>query len=195
MKFIASIVVLLIVSQVRAQDVSAKLDEAASAYSSDDLENTRFSLQQSLAELDALVGQEILKMLPTELAGNSYDETGDEVTGGSGLTGVFVNRTYAGEIKTVRIELVSDSPMISMLSGFLTNPLFASMADGNRKSIKIDSYKAILQKDETDPMHYEVQVPIDQSLFTIRYDGFEDESEVTSIANQIGIGKIAAMLR
>jgi len=61
MKLIASILILLMAFQVQSQDVSAKLDEAASAYGSEDLENTRFALQQSLAELDALIGQEILK--------------------------------------------------------------------------------------------------------------------------------------
>ena len=195
MKFIALIIIIFVVYQAKSQDVNTKLDEAASAYRSEDLENTRFSLQQSLTELDILVGQEILKMLPTELAGISYDENGDEVAGSSGLTGVFVNRSYPGETKSVRVELVTDSPLLSALSGFLTNPLFASMAGGNQKVIKIDSYKGMLQKDENDPLHYELQVPIDQSLFSIKYDGFDSESEVTGIAKQIGIGKIAGMLK
>ena len=65
------------------------------------------------------------------------------------------------------------------------------MAGGNQKVIKIDSYKGMLQKDENDPLHYDLQVPIDQSLFSIKYDGFDSESEVTTIANQIGIREIA----
>lgn len=195
MKFLPFLIFLAGFIKVEAQDVNSKLDEAASAYDSKDLENTRFALQQSLNELDALVGQEILKMLPTELAGNTYDETGDQVAGGSSLTGVFINRTYPGETKTVRVELVSDSPLITMLSGFLTNPLFAAAAGGNQKVIKIDSYKGMLKKDENDPLHYDLQIPIDQSLFSIRYDGFDSENEVTSIANKIGIREIAGMLK
>ncbi len=60
MKFIAFIIIIFAVYQAKSQDVNTKLDEAASAYRSEDLENTRFSLQQSLTELDILVGQEIL---------------------------------------------------------------------------------------------------------------------------------------
>jgi hypothetical protein len=196
MKILAASFILFLSFQVHSQDVTTKLDEAETAYGSEDLENTRFSLQQSLSELDILVGQEILKMLPTELAGNSFDEEGDEVAGSSaGLVGVFVNRSYPGETKSVQVELVSDSPLISALSGFLTNPLFASMAGGNQKVIKVDSYKASLQKDENDPLHYEVQIPIDQSLFSIKYDGFDNEKEVTGIANQIGIREIADILK
>jgi len=196
MKSILSIIFILATIIVQAQDVNAKLDEAASAYQSDDLENTRFALQQSLSELDILLGQEILKVLPTELAGNAYDQESDAAVGNAtGLTGVFVNRSYPGEEKTISIELVTDSPLLGALSGFLTNPLFASMAGGNQKVIKIDSYKGMLQKDENDPLHYELQVPLDQSLFTIRYDGFDNENDVTGIANQIGIREIAGLLK
>ena len=196
MKYTFTIIFLLTITATYSQDVITKLDEASASYTADDLENTRFALQQSLNELDVLIGKEILKMLPSDLAGNSYDEKMDNVVGSSaGFTGVFVNRTYPGESKTVRVELVNDSPLLTALSGYLTNPLLAGLAGSNQKVVKIDSYKARLQKDENDPMRYEVQIPIDQSLFSIKYEGFESESEVTGIANQIGIREIAQMLK
>ena len=196
MKFLFAFIFLIGSEIALGQDVNAKLDDASSAYKSNDLENTRFALQQSLAELDVLVGQEILSRLPDQLAGNSFDAQNDQVSGNAaGLRGVFVQRSYPGETKSVEIELVTDSPLLSALSGYLTNPLFASVAGGNQKVIKIDSYKAMLQKDENDPLHYEVQVPIDQSLFIIRYDGFDSENEVTGIAKQVGIGRIAPLLK
>lgn len=178
------------------QDVEGKLSEAQSNYQGKDLEGTRFALQQSLTELDILVGQEILKLLPESLAGNIYNAEEDAMVGGAlGFSGVFVSRNYPGETKSVEIELVTDSPYLSVLSTFLTNPLLARAGGANQKVIKVDNYKGKLTKDENEPNKYELQIPIDQSLFSIRYEGFESESEVTAIAGQIGLGAVANLLR
>ena len=115
--------------------------------------------------------------------------------GALGFSGVFVQRSYPGETRSVDVELVTDSPLLGSLSSFLTNPLLVRAGGSNQKVIKIDNYKGMLKKDEGEPNLYELQIPIDQSLFIIRYAGFESESEVTSVASQIGIGAVADLLR
>lgn len=188
--------ILCISTLLVGQNVEGKLSEAERNYQSQDLEGTRFALQQSLTELDILVGQEILKLLPASLAGNSFNAEEDQSVGGAmGFSGVFVSRSYPGEAKSVEIELVADSPYLATLSTFLTNPLLARAAGGNQKVIKVDNYKGRLTKDENEPNKYELQIPIDQSLFSIRYVGFESESEVTAVANQIGLSAVANLLR
>ena len=195
-KLTGIITVLCLPILLLGQDVNGKLSEAESNYQSQDLEGTRFALQQSLTELDILVGQEILKLLPASLAGNSYNEEDDSMVGGAmGFSGVFVKRSYPGETKSVEIELVTDSPYLSVLSTFLTNPLLARAGGANQKVIKVDNYKGKLTKDENEPNKYELQIPIDQSLFSIRYEGFSSEGEVTAVANQIGISAVANLLR
>ncbi|MEO1054894.1 MAG: hypothetical protein AAFX87_29945 [Bacteroidota bacterium] len=177
-------------------EVKAKLVEARTSYQSKDLEATRFALQQSLSELDVLVGKEILKKLPTSVNGMDYIPEEDNVVGSSmGFTGVFVYRFYKNDQSQVEVDLVNDSPLMASLSTFLTNPLF-NVADGSRKVIKIDGYKAAITRNEGEgPASYDVQIPIDQSLYTIKVEGVENENDVIDIAKSMKVGDIANMLK
>jgi len=197
MKIIVLLTLLFAFSTAQAQDeVLAKLDEAKAAYGSDNLEETRFALQQSLAALDVLVGKEILALLPEQIKEMDYIADGDDVAGSSAaFTGVFVHRGYTdGEDHMVDIEIATNSPLLSSLSTFLTNPLFASAAGGNQKVIKIDSYKSVLQKDEDDPLSYDIQIPFDETLMTVSVQGY-DEDDAIEIAESLHVRDIAGLLR
>jgi hypothetical protein len=186
-----------------AQDkVEENLSAAKNAYQDKNYEDARFALQQTLSELDIIIGKEILKKLPAELEDFSSKPDEDEVMGNAmGLTGLNVNRTYHAKDDAqhyVDLTILNNSPMLAGLTSFLTNPLFMNTADESQKSVKIQSYKAVLQKAESSedtPPSYDLQIPIAQSLMTMNFNGFDDENEVLRLANLIDIAQIAELLK
>ncbi len=192
-----SIFILLITCSMAsiAQDFDKNIASAKTAYGSGDLENTRFALEQALHELDIVIGKEILKQLPTQLGAAKYNEKDDNVTGGSGIaTGLFVHRSY-GEQGNSSIDVINNSPMISSINAILAIPFIGNSGDGTQKVVKIQGYKAVLNKNEnetTGKTGYTLQIPMNNTLFTIEMDD-TNESEIQSLANTIPLSKIAQM--
>lgn len=182
-----------------AQEVDARLSEAKSAYSGGNLDNARFALQQALREVDIAIGNEVLTMLPTSIGGLAFNEDEDEVTGMSGgIAGLFVNRTY-GDYESGRqasVQLMSDSPLLAGINAILAMPLIGA-GDPNQKRIKVNGYKALLQKtdDGEGGVSFEVQVPFGSSLLTFHCEGISSESEIEKLANALPVSDIAALTR
>ena len=178
------------------QDFNAHVAEAKSSYSSGDLENTRFNLEQALQELDIIIGKEILKQLPTQLGSLKFNEADDNVTSGSGMgTGLFVHRSYGVEMNTGRIDVINNSPLIASLNAMLSIPFVGNSGDGTQKVIKVQGYKAVMNKnanEQTGKVGYTIQIPVNNTLYTVEMDE-TSESEIQSIANSIPIAKITQM--
>jgi hypothetical protein len=178
-----------------AQDAIAKFDEAEKSYSAKDLENSRYALQLALVEINKAIGKEILTILPTKLSDMPYNATEDNVTGAAGFAGLFVNRAYgdANTNKNGKIEIMSDSPMITALNGILAMPAMFAGSDPNEKRLKIGGYKSLLKKstDDANVVTYTLQVPMNQTLLTITVNGINSENEVIAFANSLPIDKIA----
>ena len=178
-----------------AQDeVHAKLDEAKKSYSSGDLENARYSLQQSMAELDILLCKEVLAVLPTELGGLSYVAEEDNVSGSALIVGSSVERNYQEGEKSVKFHLMNNSPMLSMVTAFLTNPLFASTADGSQKQVKVSGHKAVLQNNNTETNDsFTIQIPLNQSLLSLEFNEFT-EQEALKVAETLNMADILEII-
>lgn len=178
--------------QMQAQNVEAKLNEAASSYRSGDLENARFALQQALQEINQAIGTEILGMLPDEMNKMKKVETSDNVTGMSaGYAGLFVSREYSGENRNASLQIISDSPMVAGINALLSLPTFMA-TDPNQKRIKVAGYKALLNKSTDDQgiVSYQMQLPFGSSLLTLDCSGIFDEKEVTQMYETLPMEKI-----
>ena len=178
-----------------AQDFDKNLASARTAYSAGKLEDARFAMDQMLRDLDIAIGKEIMKMLPVKLGALNYNTKEDNVTGGSGsITGLFVHRAYGMDSKAGTIEIMNNSPMMTALSAMLSSPVFGGMMrDENQKQIKVQGYKSLLTKNvnsETGKTNYELQVPMNNTLLTLKMDD-TNEGEITSMANTIPLAKIA----
>ena len=69
------------------------------------------------------------------------------------------------------------------------------MQNENQKTIKVQGYKAVLQKNpasEGTKVSYELQLPFNNSLLTLKGDD-SNEGEITQFANTIPLAKIAQM--
>ena len=178
-----------------AQDFDKNIATAKSSYSSGDLENARFAMEQLMRDLDIEIGKEILKLLPVKAGALNVNQKDDNVTGGGGtMTGLFVHRSFGAIPKSASIEIINNSPLINSVQSILTMPLIGGMMrDENQKVIKVQGYKSLLQKNvdsETNKTDYELQIPFNNTLLTVKMDD-TTEAEITGIANAIPIPKIA----
>ncbi len=178
-----------------AQDFDKNLATAKASYSGGKLEDARFAMEQMLHDLDIAIGKEIMKMLPTKLSALDVNAKADNVTGGSGsIVGLFVHREYGAYPKSGSIEIMNNSPMITSLNAMLSTPILGGMMrDENQKQIKVQGYKSLLTKNvnsETGKTNYELQVPMNNTLLTVKMDD-TSEGEITTVANSIPLAKIA----
>ncbi|MBY0435981.1 MAG: hypothetical protein K2U26_17965 [Cyclobacteriaceae bacterium] len=198
MKLYSGIVLIVITSfSATAQDFDKNLATAKSSYSSGNLEDARFAMEQMLHDLDMAIGKEILKMLPAKMGSLASDPKQDNLTGGSGMgTGLFVHRTYGATPKIADLEIVNNSPLMNSIGAILNTPILGGMMrDENQKVVKIQGYKSLLNKSldsETGKTNYELQIPINNTLVMLKVDD-TTEGEITGFANTIPLAKIATL--
>lgn len=179
-----------------AQDFDKNIATARSSYSSGNLQDSRFAMEQALRDLDMAIGKEVLKVLPTKLGTLSANEKEDNVTGTGNYVGLYVQRYYGADPKRGSIEIINNSPMINSLNAILSMPVIGGMMrDENQKMIKVQGYKSILNKQvnsDTGKTNYELQIPMNNTLVTVKMDD-SNESEITAAANTIPLAKIVQM--
>ncbi len=184
-------------SSISAQEFADQLKQAQSAYKSGNLQDTRFALQQALAEVDRAIGTEILKILPVSIGNMAAQTAEDNVSGsGSGFAGLFVNRNFKGSDNlSGSIQIIGDSPMLAGINAILALPTFVT--DPNQKKIKVGSYRALLQKSINDIgiITWNLQIPFGNSLFTLHCEGVNEEKVVVDMANTISFDKISRFLQ
>lgn len=193
MKAIRITIAIVLVSQfVLAQEFDKNISTAKSAYASGNLQDSRFAMGQMLRDLDMAIGREILKMLPTKVGTLNVNDKEDDVTGSGGV-GLYVNRHYGVDPKRASIEIINNSPLITSLNAVLSMPVIGGMMrDENQKIIRVQGYKSILNKQvntDTGKTNYELQIPMNNTLLTLRMDD-STESEITTAANAIQLAKI-----
>ncbi len=179
---------------VAQSGAATHLAEAKTSYATRDLDGTRFALQQSLNELYVLIGKKILAELPATIGDAKALSEGDQYNGMAlGYSSIYIDRTYQSDDKkkNINLSLINDSPMLSALNLFLSNPVLNMMS--RKKMIKIDGYKCALEASESTPVTYTLYVPFSQSLLTLTFDGYNSENEVSTLAKQVPIGKIIAL--
>jgi len=177
-----------------AQDFDKNMATAKSSYSSGKLEDARFAMEQMLRDLDVTIGKEILKMLPAKMGTMNVNTAEDNVTGGAGIAaGLFVHRTYGVTPKMTVLDIMNNSPLISSINALLSMPMMGMSGDPNQKQVKVQGYKSILRKnpnEETGKIDYELQVPFNNTLLTLKVDD-TNEAEILSFANLIPLPKIS----
>ncbi|MBX2913678.1 MAG: hypothetical protein KF856_00265 [Cyclobacteriaceae bacterium] len=187
---------MLLCQVVMAQDFDKNISAARSSYTSGNLQDSRFAMEQLLRDLDMAIGKEILKLLPAKVGSLAVNEKDDNVTGSGSYVGLYVNRHYGNDSKRASIEIINNSPLITSLNAILSMPVIGGMMrDENQKIIRVQGYKSILNKNantETGKTDYELQIPMNNTLLTLKMDD-ATESEITAAANAIPLAKIVQM--
>lgn len=198
MKKLLFIIILSGLSAVSfSQDFNKNIATARNSYASGNLENARFAMQQMLNDIDVIIGKEVLKMLPTKMGAASMNEANDNVTANTGLAGVMIHREYGAGDQPLTLDLMSNSPMVASINAILSIPFIGNSGDGSQKVIKIDGYKAMLQKsvdEETKKTEYTLQVPMGSTLLTFTAPD-TNEDEMIRMANTIPLSQITKMVQ
>src|SRR5690606_12368719 len=173
-----------------AQDFNKNLTIARNAYSAGKLEDSRFAMQQMLQELDIISGKEVLKVLPAKLDALDANTANDNVSGAAGFAGAVIHRDYGSGDETASIEVISNSPLIASVNAILAIPFIGRAGGGDQKVIKIEGYKALIQK-STDGQKttYDVQVPLNSTLVTLKTEGYDGDIE--KLALTLPVSQIA----
>lgn len=200
MKHIATFFISIILCGVaaHAQEFEKNIGTAKTAYGSGKLEEAHFALRQALQELDLQIGKEILKLLPTQVASLNANVPVDEVTSIPGILGTSIHRSYGEKASNMAdITIMSNSPMVAALNTFLNTPILGGlMKDANTKIIKVQGYKARLEKQVTEDgskTGYEMQLPMGSALVIMKIDNCT-EAQITTAANAIPFQQIAKLV-
>jgi hypothetical protein len=191
-------------ASAQQQEFAKHLAEAKTAYAAGKLDDSRFAMQQALQELDIITGKEVLKLLPTKMGNENARIERDNVTGASGYFGVLIHREYGIDVKkipadsiyskTVSLEIISNSPLIGTINALLSLPFIGNNPD--QKIIKINGYKALVQKvsGDDEKKEFELQLPLNNSLVTLKAPGYTQD-ELIKMANTLPVAEIAKMIQ
>jgi hypothetical protein len=179
---------------INAQDFNKQLSTARTAYAAGKLDDSRFAMQQMLQEIDMIMGKELLKLLPAKMQDQDVNTKNDNVTVASGFVGTVIHRDYGAENKMVNLEVITNSPLVTSINAILSIPFVGS--SGDNKVIRVKGYKALVQKTtgENDRTDYEIQLPMNNALFTLKAPGYSQD-QVVAMANSIPIDQIAKMIQ
>ena len=151
-------IALFSVSTIGAQNFEKHVADARAAYESGNLENSRFSMEQALRELDVLIGKEIIKLLPVKMGQLNAVVADDQVTasGAAMGAGLFIQRKYGSDPKKVDLQIMNNSPLIAGINALLSIPFLTG--GENQKQVKIQGYKALIKfdKDEVFMSHHSI---------------------------------------
>ena len=199
MKHCFIILTVFVTLEANTQALNFKTDiaSARSAYSSGKLEDAHFALQQSMQEIDIIIGKEVLKLLPIKMDTLPAVTAQDNVTGNISFVGATIHRSYGRGTKKAEVEIVNNSPLLGTLNTFLTSPLLAGLGnDGKTKVLKIQGYKSRLTKEDNtgDNPSYRLEIPFNNALVTLHVNSTTD-TEVISMANSIPFDQIAKLIQ
>ncbi len=197
MKKSISLILFLAASIVTvAQEFDKNIADARSSYTSGKLQDSRFAMEQLLRDLDMAIGKEILKVLPVKIATLAAEENGDNLSASGGGAGLFVQRNYGSDERRGTVEIINNSPLINSLNAILSMPVLGGMMrDENQKTVKIQGYKSLLNKQvntDTGKTNYELQIPMNNTLVTVKIAD-SNEGEITAAANTLPLSKIVQM--
>ena len=179
-----------------AQNFSADISTAKTAYSSGKLEDAHFALLQAMQEIDIIIGKQVLSLLPQKMDAFTANTKDDNVTSNVGFIGTTIHRTY-GQNDNVDLSVIGNSPLVATLNTFLNTPLIGGMmSNGNNKIVKVQGYKGQLQKTDNGngQTDYTLQIPLGNSLVTFTAKNTTD-SQITAWANSIPFQQVAKLVQ
>ena len=194
--FITFIAVIAITSAGVAQDFTKAITTAKTAYSAGKLEDAHFALQQAMQEVDLTIGKEVLKLLPPKLGAMQSTAKDDNVSSNVGFVGATIRRSYAQAKQSADIIIIDNSPLIAMTNAILNTPMLGMMSHGKDKIVKVQGYKARLEKQTgstADKNSYELQIPLGSALFTFKVTDCTD-SQIMELADTIPLQQIAKLI-
>jgi hypothetical protein len=174
-----------------ADDVTDAINEALQSYQGGKYSEAMTSLNYASQLIGQKKGGDLQSLLPQPLAGWEAEEATSQSMGAAMLGGgVSAERSYNKGPSSVKIQIVTDSPMIQTMMMMFGNPMLAG-ADGGKME-KIAGEKAIVKYNAADKTGTINLVIANRFLVTL--DGNDASLEdLKAYAAKIDYKKLAAM--
>jgi len=196
MKYLIILASTLFTTTVFSQNFTTDIANAKTAYASGKLEDAHFALQQAMQEIDIIIGKEVIALLPAKMDNFAANTKDDNIMNNVGYMGSTIHRSW-GQNNDVDLSIIGNSPLIQTLNAFLNTPVLGGMmSNGNNKIIKVQGYKAQLNKEDNGngQTNYTIQIPLGSSLITFVAKNTTD-TQITTWANTLPLQQIAKLLQ
>jgi len=175
----------------RADDVTDTIGDALAAYKNGEYTTAVEDLAYALELVKQKKGEHLKSYLPQPLEGWKADEAQAQTAGAAMMGGgTTVSRTYRRGSAEVRIEMVTDSPMMQSIAMMMSNPMFAT-ADGG-KMVRIHRQKAMLKYRGGQRSGEVTMLVANRYMITVSGSGVSEE-ELMAYARAIPVRKLASM--
>jgi hypothetical protein len=179
-------------SAVFADELVDQINEAISLYKKGEFSRAASELELAAQQIKEKHGDQLKAVFPAPLTGWQAADPESQAVGAAMFGGgVTTSRKYVkGEGKgngdeddaaEVRIDIIKDSPVIGSMIALFSNPALMGGAGG--KTVKINSYRGMLQKDSGDPT---LQIVVaNKVLVTLTGRGKATDADLTAYAKTI----------
>jgi hypothetical protein len=188
---IALALVAALTQPVLGDEVTDQLDAARKAYESGELRNAVDTLNFAIAKIQEQVTARLLQLLPEPLPGWQADAAQSESGGlAAMITGTNLSRRYyRPDGAEVNLSLMADSPLLPMLTMFLSSP-FMMQADPGTKPYSLKGQRGIL-KHSPDSNDYEASLMVgNRILVQGKGSGLTDEKAVQQYLEALDLDAI-----
>lgn len=175
---------------VRADDVTEAIKEGLQNYQQGNPSGAMESLNYAVQLIMQKKGGDLAALLPAPLSGWTAEEASSQAAGSAMFGGgVSAEREYTKDNSRVRINLMTDSPMLQAMLPMMSNPAMAT-ADGGKLE-RIGGQKAVVKYDAGNKSGSVTVVVANRILVTIEGDGVSRE-DLMAYAAAIDYKKIGA---
>ncbi|PIE00387.1 MAG: hypothetical protein CSA79_03985 [Thiothrix nivea] len=172
-----------------ADDVTDSIQEATKAYEAGDIAGAVEGLNYAVQLLQQMKGKVLAKLLPEPLEGWKAGEAESAAVGaamfGGGLT---AQRDYQKDKSRVKIQVVTDSPMLQGMMTMFSNPMFAASSGG--KMTRINKQKAIVEYD-SERQEGEIQIMVKNRYMVTVSGNKVSKDELKAYVDAIDFSKFA----
>jgi len=174
-----------------ADDVTDSVNEALQLYKDGKFSEAVNSLNYASQLIQQKKGASLEAVMPTALSGWIAEEASSQAAGAAMFGGgVTAERRYTKDSSSVKIQIVTDSPVLQAVMMMMANPMFATSDGGKMETI--GGQKAIVKMD-TENKSGQIQIVV-ANRFLVTLDGEEvSKDDLTAYAKAIDYTKLAAL--
>ena len=174
-----------------ADDVTDSVNEALQLYKDGKFSEAVNSLNYASQLIQQKKGASLEAVLPAALAGWTAEEATSQAAGASMFGGgVTAERRYTKDSSSVKVQIVTDSPVLQAVMMMMSNPMFATSDGGKMETI--GGQKAIVKMDAANKSG-QIQIVV-ASRFLVTLEGEEvTKDDMSAYAKAIDYTKLATL--
>ncbi len=183
-----------VLATAQTVNIPAQIDKGKALFAQGKYSEAVTELNVAISQIQSLQMEQYKTVFPAPLAGWQADEFEGNTAGMAFMGGgISVSRNYSMDDgqKSVKIEMVSDSPLLSSIMMMYSNPMFL----GDKKIVMLGSEKAVEEWNAEDQSGTLQIVVANRVLFTVNGSGIPSKDVLYSYAGKIDFAKLKSILQ